>query len=234
MSDYIFSFIFICIFKSTSSQSLILEIKAFSWTYIWKFYKYPWRIEWRIRKCLRILCACWNIQWRNDEILQGHGGVPEALVTRSGCTRRILSSCLFQQVAQGVLFKAQPMRKSHFFNVMQIVRETNGIRGDGQKSCVTTHSLQGTLTTLVFEYGHSCSSVAIRTGHWPFAWLHLKWWITSILSFSGALLSEYMGKPFHWISFHVSGNGLRHPKRIRLIYIFARTLYCNILKSIVM
>lgn len=43
--------------------------------------------------------------------------------------------------------------------------EKEGVEGEGQKSWVTTHGLRRTLATLLFQNGHSDSSVALRTGH---------------------------------------------------------------------
>ena len=40
-----------------------------------------------------------------------------------------------------------------------------GIAGSGHRNWVTTHGLRGTLATLLFENGHSDSSVGLRTGH---------------------------------------------------------------------
>jgi len=50
-------------------------------------------------------------------------------------------------------------------NSVKNVCTVEGIAGSGKKGWVTTHGLRGTLATLLFENGHSDSSVALRTGH---------------------------------------------------------------------
>lgn len=62
-------------------------------------------------------------------------------------------------------FIRQPVGKNTFGQIVKRACIAEGISGLGGKLWVTNHSLRGTLASILFEAGHSNSSVAMRTGH---------------------------------------------------------------------
>lgn len=68
-------------------------------------------------------------------------------------------------VDKGKFFKRQPLGKNSFLSAVKSCCNEEGIQGSGTKSWMTTHGLRGTLATILFEAGHSDSSVSLRTGH---------------------------------------------------------------------
>lgn len=57
------------------------------------------------------------------------------------------------------------MGRNMFMSLVRTACSNEGICGEGSNFWVTTHGLRGTLATILFENGHSDSSVAMRTGH---------------------------------------------------------------------
>ena len=66
---------------------------------------------------------------------------------------------------RSLFFKRKHLGKNCFHNLVKGACLAEGIAGSGHLIWVTTHGLRDTLATLLFENGHSDSSVALRTGN---------------------------------------------------------------------
>ena len=80
-------------------------------------------------------------------------------------TDRFFLAINHHAASQHQFFKRSAIGKNHFSKIVKDVCKREKIVGSGTRNWVTTHSLRGTLATILFGAGHSDSSVAMRTGH---------------------------------------------------------------------
>ena len=62
-------------------------------------------------------------------------------------------------------FTKQALEKNMFSLIVKRACQAENISGSGSKNWVTSHSLRRTLATILFEAGHSDSSVAVSYTH---------------------------------------------------------------------
>lgn len=64
-----------------------------------------------------------------------------------------------------IFFKKQPLCKNIFLQAMKTFFSAEGIKKSDTKGWAAIHGLRRTMATLLFNHGHSNSSVSLRTGH---------------------------------------------------------------------